>query len=127
MKILLADDQPNVRSAMRLLLEQQAKSNRVDEVTNTRELLNNINKHCPDILFLDWELPGHIPSNLLTNLCILCPDLFIVAMDSKPQTRHIALQAGANEFIGKNDPPERLLTVIENFTASYNMKKENSK
>jgi len=111
--ILLADDQQRVRSAIRLLLEQQPEANVVEEVANAQELLNHVGNRCPDVLLLDWELPGLTPKKLLTTLHTIYPDLFTIVLDSKPQTRQVALEAGANEFVSKNDPPERLLAAIE--------------
>ena len=113
MRILLADDEPRVRSALRLLLEQQPAANIVDEVTNAQELQDHLRNRCPDVLLLDWALPGSTPKNLLTSLRNFHPDLFIIVLDSKPQTRRIALEAGANEFVSKNEPPEKLLYAIQ--------------
>ena len=112
MRILIADDQARVRSAIRLLLEQQPVANVVEEAANAQELLNHIEYLCPDVLLLDWDLPGFKPEKLLTTLYTSCPYLFTIVLDSKPQTRHLALKAGANEFVSKNEPPERLMSVI---------------
>ena len=113
MRILLADEQPRVRSAIRLLLEQQLEENTIDDVSNSQELLNYVRNCCPDLLFLDWELPDLAPDNLLMKLRTSHPDLVIIALDSKPETRQAALGAGANEFVSKNEPPDRLLEVVK--------------
>lgn len=118
MRILLADHQPRVRSAIRLLLDEQPVANVIEEVTNAQELMNHVRNRCPDILLLDWQLPGPIPEEVLTTLHTLCPYLFIIVLDSKPQTRHVALNAGANEFVSKNDPPEYLLAAVQSFEGS---------
>jgi CheY-like chemotaxis protein len=115
MHILSADGQPRVRSAIRLLLEQQPEANVVEEVANAQELLKHVGNRCPDVLLLDWELPGLTPEKLLGTLHTIYPDLFIIVLDSKPQTRQVALEAGADGFVSKNDPPERLLAAIESF------------
>jgi len=115
MNVLLVDDQSKVRSAIRLLLEQQPDWNIVDEACNISELLNHVEHYCPDVLLLDWELPGYSVEKLIRKLRSLCSDLFIIVLDSNPQTRQPALEAGANEFVSKNDPPERLLDTIISF------------
>jgi DNA-binding NarL/FixJ family response regulator len=124
MRILLADDQTRVRSAIRLLLEQQPIVNTVEEVTNAQELLDHVRNYCPDMLLLDWELPGYTPDKLLATLHTLCPDLFIIALSSRPQTRYVAVEAGANEFVSKSDPPECLLAAVESFENPDKRKKE---
>lgn len=115
MRILIADDQPSVCSAIRLLLEQEPKVSRMDEATNMQALLDCANNCIPDLLLLDWELPGGTPEALLATLRCLSPDLFIIVLDSKPQTGQEALEAGANEFVSKNDPPERLLAAVRSY------------
>ena len=121
--ILSADDQPVVRAAIRLLLEQQSEANVVEEVTNVQELLSHVGNRCPDVLLLDWELPGLTPARQLATLHTTCPDLCTIVLDSKPQTRRLALGAGANEFVSKNDPPERLLAAIESSQNSNKVEK----
>jgi DNA-binding NarL/FixJ family response regulator len=118
MRILLADDQPEVRSAIRLLLEQQPESNEIEEVTNARELAHHIENCRPDLLLLDWDLPGSLPEKLLSGIQASCPNLITIVLDSSPQIRQVALKAGAKEFVSKNDPPERLLTAIRHFIES---------
>ena len=118
MRILLADDEQRVRSALRLLLEQQPVVDIVEEVANAQELQDHVRNHCPDVLLLDWALPGSTPKNLLTSLRNFHPGLFIIVLDSKPQTRQIALVAGANEFVSKNEPPESLLAAVKGYKDS---------
>jgi DNA-binding NarL/FixJ family response regulator len=125
MRILSADDQPRVRSAIRLLLEQQPEANVVKEVADAQELLNHVRNCCPDVLLLDWELTGITPEKLLATLHTICPELFIIALDSKPQTRKAAMEAGANEFVSKNDPPERLLAAIKS-SRDFDKKENNN-
>ena len=122
MRILLADDEPRVRSALRLLLEQQPVVDIVEEVANAEELQDHVRNHCPDVLLLDWALTGYTPKNLLTSLRNFHPDLFIIVLDSKPQSRQIALLAGANKFVSKNEPPEKLLVAIKSYKVSNKKK-----
>lgn len=115
MNILLADNQSRVRSALRLLLEQQSQAYRLEEADTLQGILTCVGSRCPDILLLDWKLLGITPEKSLGELQVSCPGLFIIAMDSDPQTRSMALKAGVDEFVSKNDPPECLLTAIKDF------------
>lgn len=126
MRILLADGQSRVRSAIRLLLEQQPERNVIEEVTTAQELLERAGNRCPDMLLLDWDLLGTTPENLLATLRALCPGLFITVLNSRPQTKQLALKAGANEFVGKNDPPERLLAAVKSHKDSNKKEKGRS-
>ena len=110
--VLLADDQPKVRSALRLLLEQQPDWNIVHEAGNVEEVLNHMEYYCPDVLLLDWELTGLVAEKLIRKARSLCLDLYIIVLSSNPQNKQLALEAGADKFVSKNDPPERLLDAI---------------
>ena len=113
MRVLLADDQPQVRSALRLLLEQDPEMNVVGEAANAEELFVQVQATRPDLLLLDWELPGLQPTNpLLPALRALCPRLSVIALSGRPEVYREALAAGADAFVSKGDPPERLLSAV---------------
>jgi DNA-binding NarL/FixJ family response regulator len=112
MRVLLADDQPQVRSALRLLLEQESDIQVVDEVSNVEELLVRTETSVPDVLLLDWELPGLPAPGLLTALRQGHPCLRIIALSGKWGARRSALAAGADAFVSKAEPSERLLRTL---------------
>ena len=112
MRVLLADDQSKVRSALRLLLEQEPELSGVDEATDADELLAQVGMVCPDIVLLDWELPGLPHNDVLPALRARCPRLKVVALSGRPEARQAALAAGADAFVSKGDPPEKLLAAV---------------
>ncbi len=73
MRILLADDQSEVRSALHLLLEQEAGLTIVEEVSEADELLAQVEMTCPDVVLLDWELPGLQASVVVPSLTRYVP------------------------------------------------------
>lgn len=58
MNILLPDDQAQIRSALRPLLEQEPGMVVAGEIADTRNLLPQIQILQADVVLLDWELPG---------------------------------------------------------------------
>jgi len=114
MRILLADDQPRVRFALRVLLERQPGLEVVGAALDADDLLAQAEATCPDLVLLGWELPGLIAVDSLSALRRICPDLFVIALSGRPEARRAALVAGANTFVSKTDPPERLLAAIDN-------------
>lgn len=116
MRILLADNQPKVRFALRVLLERQPGIEIVGEAANAADLLSQMGKARPDIVLLSWDLPGLAAngplSSLLSSLREMHPKLSVIALSGRPEVRRAALSAGANAFVSKTDPPERLLTTI---------------
>jgi len=112
MRILLVDDQSKVRSALRLLLEQQPDVHILGEAVDVTGLLDWVKATCPDLVLLDWELPGLEADGLLPTLREFCPRLMVIALSGRPEARRAALAAGVDAFVSKGDPPERLLKTL---------------
>lgn len=111
-KILLADDQPQVRSALRLLLEQKTQARIVGEAETIHDLLNGCTTLAPDAILIDWELPGLPAVDGLSCVRRAFPSAQIVALSSRPEAQQPALEAGADHFVCKGDPPEGLLDAL---------------
>jgi len=112
MRVLVADDESKVCSALRLLLEQELELAVVGEVAGAAELLSQTSLTGPDLLLLDWELPGLTASDLVT-LRWQHPHLQIIALSGRPEARAAALAAGADAFVSKVSPPGLLLATIQ--------------
>ena len=113
MRVLLADDQTRVRSALRLLLEQEPGLSVVGEAAEAEDLLAQVEATQPDLVLLDWELPGLRTDDWLSVIRALCPQLKVIALSGQPEARRAALSAGADAFVSKGEPPERLLAAVE--------------
>ncbi len=113
MRVLLADDEPTVRSALRLLLEHQPGLTIAGEVDHGQALLEMAAALLPDMVLVDWELPGGPGKKLLAALHSLTPCLRIVALSGRPEARQAALLAGADAVASKGDPPEVMLAALQ--------------
>jgi len=112
MKILLADDNPEVRSALRLLLEQEPVLATIMEAPDAQALLANLAEGCATILLLDWELPGLRRDNVLSRARSACPEVKVIALSSRYEARQEALRARVDAFISKSEPPEKILFTL---------------
>lgn len=112
MRILLADGESNVRYGLRVLLEERSEFEVVGEAADAEDLLAQIEASCPDLVLLSWELPGLAGADLLPALRSVCDDLYVIVLSGRPEARQAVLDAGADAFISKVEPPERLLAAI---------------
>ena len=112
MRVLVADDHPQVRSALGLLLAYEPQIQVVGEAAYAEDLLQQLHQTKPDLLLLDWELPGLPAVNLLQAVRLACPGLLIIALSGRPESYHDALLAGVDEFISKGHPPEQVLAIL---------------
>ena len=121
MRILLADDQPGVRSALRLLLEQEPGLEVVGEAADAERLLDSAGSAHPDVILLDWELPDRQAPNggaggaehLVAGIHVAFPSAKVIALSGRMEACQAALAGGADAFVSKSEPPERLLAALE--------------
>ena len=131
MRVLIADDQAWVRSALRSLLTEEKNILVVGEASNLGELFSISYREQPDLILLDWELSG-FPSSAISlsadhpdrrrseqrrNVVLL--DLHklnshpaLVVLSSHPEACQASLTGGADAFVLKGGPPEELLKVL---------------
>jgi len=112
LRILLADSQPKVRFALRVLLEHQAEFEIVGEIEDDKELLALTEAISPDLVLLHWRLNGSVAADVLPELRAVCPGLRVIVLSARPEAQEAALAAGADAFVSKVDPPERLMAAI---------------
>jgi two-component system response regulator DesR len=112
-RVIIADDQPKVRFALRVLLESQPDMEIVGEVDEACELLAQVTKASPSVVIMDWLLPGLPAIGSIASLRDVCPNIFIVALSGRPELGQEALRDGADAFVSKIDPPDRLLAALD--------------
>jgi DNA-binding NarL/FixJ family response regulator len=117
-RVLLADDQSKVRFALRVLLERRSGLKVVGEAASAEDLLAQAEMASPDLVLLGWELPGLAATSSLAALRMTCPDLCVIALSGRPEARRASLDAGADAFVSKADPPDRLLAAIADYQPS---------
>jgi DNA-binding NarL/FixJ family response regulator len=116
MRVLLADDEPKVRSALRLILEQLKEVEAVDEVTDAISLTSQLKNSPPDLLLVDLELPGLRSNEQLSDLRRYAP-LKVIVLSGQYKPPKMALVSGADAFISKCEPPDRLFAALRRMGA----------
>ena len=116
MRVVIADRQASVRYALRVLLLRKKMMEIVGEAQNMASLMEQMLQREPDLILLDWELPGMTGLSSIAALRDLNPELTIIAMSGLPGVRQEALAAGVNGFIQKTEPPDRLLDLLKHFS-----------
>lgn len=113
MRVLLAEGQTRVRRALHFFLKEQPGLIIVGETSEMKSLLRQVNVTYPDVVLLDWDLPGCAPTEVLQVLRQANHRLRVIALSSDTEVRYTALAAGANGFICKYDPPQVLLAALQ--------------
>jgi len=66
----------------------------------------------PDVVLIDWDLPGLRSGGVLPRLRAGAPSCRVVALSGRPEQRDEALRLGAVSFVSKCDAPESLLRAL---------------
>lgn len=114
-RILVADDDDSVRSLLRLTLP--AGGVEVVEARDGEEALELISSHAPDLLLLDWKMPGRSGADVLAEVRRSHPTLPVIVLtaDQAESTHALAGALGADTFLTKPFSPVELLEAVESF------------
>lgn len=122
-RVLVADSHGMVRSALRRLLAEEPGVRLAGEVGRSRDLLAAARSARPDVVLLEWELPGLATGDdrrdggavlqqmrwLFYELHALSSHPDVVVLSGWPQAQKAALRAGADAFYSQGSPPHQLL------------------
>jgi two-component system response regulator DesR len=111
-RILIADDDPHVRSAVRLALEHEPGMAVIRECVTADALVDGVARSRPDVALVDWALPGLAKASFLERMRASVPSCRVVVLSGRPEDRRDALNAGAVSFVCKGDAPETLLNLL---------------
>jgi DNA-binding NarL/FixJ family response regulator len=118
-RVFLADSQPEVRSALRLLLldlNMQVVGDAADWTTT----LTQVTGTQPDMMVVDWDL---VPKGTsLLELRATCPATVVIVLISHLDARQqAALSAGADSFISKGETPDRVAERLQAAAANIRL------
>ena len=113
-RVLLADDHPLVRSAIRKLLERAADIEVVGEVGDGFEALHQVEKLAPDVLLLDMEMPGLRGVEVARHLQSQGTPVRILGLSSYDDQHYIQgmLESGAAGYLTKEEAPQMLVQAV---------------
>jgi two-component system phosphate regulon response regulator PhoB len=112
MKIYLAENRSEVRSALKLVLEEAAGLKVNAEVNDSDELMDFIDFDCPDIILLDWDLRRISGPGLIRQIKDKYTRPVIISLTSEPETGKIAVNEGADGFICKTSLPQEVIATV---------------
>jgi two-component system response regulator NreC len=112
--VVLADDHAVVRSALRMLLEDEADMEVVAEAGDAEAATRYVRGHRPTVLILDINMPGGSGLAAIPTIRSESPETQIVMLTMQGETASAreALQAGVLGYISKDAASEELVTAV---------------
>jgi DNA-binding NarL/FixJ family response regulator len=122
-RVLLVDDDPLVRSGLRMMLAGAEQVEVVGEADDGRGVLAAIDLHRPDVVLMDIRMP-QLDGIAATQLVRAQPDPpAVVVLTTFDADEYVlrALRAGASGFLLKDTPPPDIVRAIEAVHAGDSM------
>lgn len=113
-RVLIVDDQPLVRSGLRMIVATRDEFSVIGEATQGLEAVEMVKQLNPDVVIIDIQMPvldGVEATRRITALPNP-PKVLVLTTFERDDYLHEALHAGASGFLLKNSPPERLLDAL---------------
>jgi DNA-binding NarL/FixJ family response regulator len=114
-RVMLVDDDPLVRSGLRMLLGGTAAIEVVAEADDGERVLAAVDRHRPDVVLMDIRMPG-LDGVSAAGLLAAQPSppaiLMLTTFDADDLVLR-ALRAGAAGFLLKDTPPAEIVRAIE--------------
>lgn len=118
--IVIVDDHPLIRLAVRMLLEKEGHTI-IAEIDNGSDALEIVRKILPDLIILDLSIPnmdGLAVISYLKSIGLAVKVLVLTSGDSRNFAMR-CLQAGAAGFICKNDNLDELVGAVKAVLSGY--------
>jgi putative two-component system response regulator len=115
-RILVVDDQETNALLLQAVLARVGYT-AVETLTDSSALVAHCKEQSPDLLLLDWHMPGRSGPEILGDIDFLTEEpnwmpVLVLTADIAPDTKRLALSLGARDFLTKPiDVPEVLLRV----------------
>ncbi len=120
-RILIVDDNPEVRKDLRLLLELSEELEVVGAAASGEEALAETATLHPDIVLMDLALPGMDGFEAARQIKTRQPDCRVVALSLhvSSEIKEKAIQAGMDAFIEKGTPLPTILQMIQQIWTTH--------
>lgn len=118
MRVLIADERSAHRRALRALLEHDPQCEQIIEAPDAPSALAALPFE-PDIMLLEWELPGLPAAVLLDRLRRERPELVVVVMGRHARAREAALAVGVDQFVDVAEPPAHFMAWLHDLCAAH--------
>jgi CheY-like chemotaxis protein len=113
-RILIVEDHPTMREAMRLVLEGEGFD--IDEASDGDQALSAVHQGPPDLVLLDMNVPGTTGADVLAamkNDPATSDVRVIVVTATGEEGRAAAIAGGADHYFTKPFSPIALLQAVE--------------
>ena len=114
-RILVVDDHPLIRTGLNIILSDNPRYMVIGSAADGLEALKEVDSCCPDIVFMDINMPSMDGLEACKQITEKFPDtkVIILSMDTKESSAVKAFKAGAKGYILKDAHHSQMMDAIE--------------
>lgn len=116
--VLIVDDRRRARQSLQALLSTWPLAGEIRVATGGREAMQLVEKRQPDVVLMDVRMPQMDGVQATRLIKARWPQVRVVVLTLYGEYEAQALAAGADAFIGKGEPPDRLLAALSTLATS---------
>jgi DNA-binding NarL/FixJ family response regulator len=123
-RVLIADDQPLVRSGMRASFAGSRDIVVIGEAANGRDAVRAVRERGPDVVLMDINMPrmdGLEATRNIRRLEGCTTRVIILTMYDQDEYLFEALRAGASGFVLKDAAPEKLVEAVREVASGHGL------
>ena len=113
MRILIVDDLARARQSMKALVSTLPNVTALKEATNGREAIALAESWTPDAVLMDVRMAEMDGLQATRTIKARWPQIRIIVLSMYGDYEAQALEAGADAFVNKGEPPARLLQALD--------------
>lgn len=113
-RVVLADDAPEIRAVLRVMLGRAATIDLVGEASDGRQAVELVAEHRPDVVVLDLSMPRLDGLAAAGEIRELAPETHVIVFSGYPAEtmRDEAMAAGADVYVEKTSTLDALVRAI---------------
>jgi DNA-binding NarL/FixJ family response regulator len=114
LRVLLVEDNDVYRATLALLLDGRDGIEVVGEVVDGREVVSAVERLRPDVVVVDYRLPGASGDEVTSAVLAASPGTTVVCLtaEATPDERLRVLDAGAAALVEKGAPTREIVDAI---------------
>jgi DNA-binding NarL/FixJ family response regulator len=118
-RVVLIEDNDVFRQALQLLLELRGDIEIAAAAEDGERAVELCRQHEPDVILLDYRLPGDDGVQVARRVRAECPEVAVVVLTAAAQEREIEalLETGAVACVGKDEPLDSIIEAIRRAAA----------
>jgi len=113
-RVLIADDDQDIREALRALIAHEPDLELVGAAVDAEEAISLASQHAPDVALVDVRVPGGGGRRAAEGIALASPNMTVIALSAHDDAASVLdmFEGGVGEYIAKDSPTEAVIEAI---------------